>query len=88
MGTPLYHPRPERWPQFTLRGLLVATVLVALLMPQLVAEYRRQEGLQKLRNNLMKFGGGFPETREQGIERLKQDIEERGRHSGLRPDGL
>jgi len=36
----LYHPLPKRWPQFTLRGLLVATTLAALLMPWAIAEYR------------------------------------------------
>ena len=38
--TPLYHPRPERWPQFTLRGLLVTTTLASLLMPWGIAEYQ------------------------------------------------
>jgi len=38
--TPLYHPRPKRWPQFTLRGLLVVVTLAALLMPWAIAEYR------------------------------------------------
>ena len=38
--TPLYHPRPERWPQFSLRRLLIATTLTALLLPWAVAEYR------------------------------------------------
>ena len=37
---PIYHPRPERWPQVSLRGLLIVTALVALLMPKLAAEYR------------------------------------------------
>jgi hypothetical protein len=36
----LYQPRPERWPQFTLRGLFVVVTLAALLMPWAVAEYR------------------------------------------------
>ena len=27
----LYHPRPERWPQFTLKGLLIGVTLAALL---------------------------------------------------------
>lgn len=47
MTTTLYHPRPERWPQFTLRGLLIAVTLTALLMPQLLAEYRRWEAEQE-----------------------------------------
>ena len=29
--TTLYHPRPERWPQFTLRGLLFAVTLTGLV---------------------------------------------------------
>ena len=41
--TLLYHPRPERWPQVSLRGLLVSTTLVALLVPWWVAEYRAWE---------------------------------------------
>jgi len=36
-----YHPRPERWPQFTLKGLLIAVTLSALLLPWAIAEYRR-----------------------------------------------
>jgi hypothetical protein len=40
MTAPLYHPRPERWPQFSLRGLLVVVTLAGLLMPWAVAEYR------------------------------------------------
>jgi hypothetical protein len=35
-----YHPRPERWPQVSLRGLLVVVTLSALVMPWAVAEYR------------------------------------------------
>ena len=30
--TPLYHPRPERWPQVSLRGLFMATALACLPM--------------------------------------------------------
>jgi len=30
MTAPLYHPRPERWPQFTLKGLLVVVAVVGL----------------------------------------------------------
>jgi hypothetical protein len=36
----LYHPRPERWPQVSLRGLLVIVTLAALLTPWAIAEYR------------------------------------------------
>src|ERR1051325_4630494 len=28
--TTLYHPRPERWPRFTLRGLFVVVTLVSV----------------------------------------------------------
>ena len=38
--TSLYHSRPERWPQFTLRGLFVVVTLAALLMPWAASEYR------------------------------------------------
>ena len=42
--TALYHPRPERWPQFTLRGLMIAMVLAAVLsatvLPQAIRAYR------------------------------------------------
>jgi len=38
--TILYHPRPERWPQFTLRGLLIAVTVSAMLLPWVMAEYR------------------------------------------------
>jgi len=41
----LYHPRPERWPQFTVKGLLIAVTLAALLMPCLVAAHRNQRQL-------------------------------------------
>ena len=37
----LYLPRPERWPQFSLRGMLVVMTLVALGMPSTIAAYRR-----------------------------------------------
>jgi len=29
--TSFYHSRPERWPQFTLKGLLIATTVAAVL---------------------------------------------------------
>ena len=35
----LYHPRPERWPQWSLRGLLIAVTLAALLTPVVRIEY-------------------------------------------------
>ena len=38
--TPLYYSRPERWPQVSLRGLLVIVTLAALLMPWAMAEYK------------------------------------------------
>jgi hypothetical protein len=31
MISTLYHPRPERWPQFTLRDLFILTLLSAVL---------------------------------------------------------
>src|SRR4051812_7921032 len=31
--TALYHPRPNRWPQVSLRGLLTVVTLAALLTP-------------------------------------------------------
>jgi len=39
---PLYHPRPERWPQlrFSLRALFVAVTLAALLMPWVISRCR------------------------------------------------
>jgi len=46
--TVLYHPRPERWPQVSLKGLLAAVTLAALLMPQVVDEYQRWEAKQHL----------------------------------------
>ena len=30
--TPLYHPRPERWPQFTLRGLFVVVTVLGVFL--------------------------------------------------------
>src|ERR1051325_8745572 len=40
----LYHPRPERWPQFSLRGLLAVTaiagVLAATVLPQAISAYQ------------------------------------------------
>ena len=38
--TLLYHSRPERWPQFTLNGLLIGVTLSALLVPWALSEYR------------------------------------------------
>jgi len=39
-----YQPRPERWPQFTLRGLLVVVTLVSVLtatvLPSAIATCR------------------------------------------------
>jgi pilus assembly protein TadC len=49
MGSPLYRPRPERWPQFRLRGLFVVVTLTALLMPWAVAEYRAWERRESMR---------------------------------------
>jgi len=40
--TALYHPRPERWPQVSLKGLLIAVTLAALLMPSVRREYERR----------------------------------------------
>jgi len=48
MEFPLYKPRPERWPQFTLRGLFFATTLAALLAPWAIAQYREWAELQRL----------------------------------------
>ena len=39
--TSLYHPRPERWPQFSLRGLLVVILLAAILMAKAATNFRR-----------------------------------------------
>jgi len=36
--TPFYHPRPERWPQFSLRGLFFATTLAAVLSGTVLPE--------------------------------------------------
>ena len=38
--TNLYKPRPERWPQVSLRGLLVLTAVAAILLPSAIATYR------------------------------------------------
>ena len=42
--TALYHPRPERWPQVSLRGLLtaltLACVLAATILPDAIAAFR------------------------------------------------
>jgi len=41
--TPLYHPRPERWPQVSLRGLMImvtlSAILAATVLPQAVAAF-------------------------------------------------
>ena len=39
----LYLPRPERWPQFSLRGLLIITALAAISLPWTVDEYRASQ---------------------------------------------
>ena len=49
--TPLYHPRPDRWAQFSLRGLLIAVTLAALLMPWAITEYRAWQQLRWLRSH-------------------------------------
>ena len=36
----LYKPRAERWPQFSLRGLLTVVTLAALFMPWAIQQYR------------------------------------------------
>ena len=48
----LYHPRPERWPQFSLRGLLVAVTLAALVTAWGVAEYRKWQAAHQPVNDL------------------------------------
>ena len=44
MASPLYKPRPEPWPQFTLRGLLIVTMLAGVLsatvLPKAYWEWR------------------------------------------------
>ena len=55
MTPALYHPRPERWPQFTLRGLLVTVTLAALLMPCTIAEYRAWTARAQMRNSIWKY---------------------------------
>jgi hypothetical protein len=50
----LYHPRPERWPQFTLRGLLIATTLSAIFaattLPSML-EFIHMRGADSGQNN-------------------------------------
>jgi len=45
--TALYHPRPERWPQFTLKGLLVALTLTGILTPCARWEHKRLQSRQR-----------------------------------------
>jgi len=51
----LYHPRPERWPQFTLRGLFIAVTLVAFLTPQIPVVYRSWENQQRRYRRIRAF---------------------------------
>jgi len=44
----LYHPRPERWPQWSLKGLLIAVTLAALLVPWVVDAWLHEPPLQRV----------------------------------------
>ena len=52
MTPALYHPRPELWPQFSLRGLLIVVTLVALSMRWGIAEYRAWEERPRVITNI------------------------------------
>ena len=58
----LYHPRPERWPQVSLRGLLVAVALVAAPLAWLGAQVKwihdRHEARQWIRS---RHGSEYPD---------------------------
>jgi len=41
--TALDKPRPERWPQFSLKGFFVLVTMAALLLPWVVAKYRIEQ---------------------------------------------
>jgi hypothetical protein len=56
MVTTLYHPRRERWPQFTLRGLLVVVTLTALLMPWVKAQHQHWRCRESCREKLRRIG--------------------------------
>ena len=47
MGNPLYEPRPERWPQFSLRGLLIVVTLAALLAQWAANKYQEWQVVQR-----------------------------------------
>ena len=44
----LYHPRPARWPQVSLKGVFVAVTLAAFLTPWVAGEYRAWRTKQAL----------------------------------------
>ena len=63
----LYHPRPERWPQFSLWGLLIVVTLAALLMPWVIVECQRArlrwrdlEALRAIDSNYCCHNDGIP----------------------------
>jgi len=51
----LYHPRPDRWPQVSLRGLLIVVALIALSMPWTMAEYRAWTARAQTRKSVWKY---------------------------------
>ena len=43
---PIYLPRPERWPQFSVRGLLILIALSAAVMPWALFKYQYEVRLR------------------------------------------
>jgi len=59
--TPPYHPRPERWPQVSLKGLLIGVTLVGILTPYARWEYGRCQARQRSRTLPRQWNfGGIP----------------------------
>jgi hypothetical protein len=84
---PLSHPRPERWPQVSLRGLLVIVTLAAALTWWIPAEYQRWQRIQQAIWLWERLPGSDPSG---GNDSLLHDVPmhllpKHGREPGLPP---
>ena len=59
MTNPLYHPRPGRWPQFTLRGLFVLVTVFACIMCALCVLLARDRARLEAIHAIDRVGGTY-----------------------------